>query len=204
MLPAPLVTRWSAPSASSSSSDSVSYDYSGFDDLVKRQDALGALRDNKFASMYSGDVPSAVTAGNKIRDLLVAIRHHAPGATERQPVQLVTPLVRTASRSSSTNNSMSGGDMHFGNRPDVNVPPANNPPPDARPGGRPLAAAKPKPVQRAGGPALDARGADWEQRAIQRRLDEYNAGIDMDGPFDVSDAPLAPDVRQRWMRNPLV
>lgn len=91
------LTRFSGPSSSSSSSES--YDYSGFDDHIKRQDAIGALRDNKFSAMYGGDVMGAVSSGNKIRDLLKSVRANTPNATERDPVQLATPLVRVSSTS---------------------------------------------------------------------------------------------------------
>lgn len=106
------LTRYSAPSSSSSTSES--YDYSGFDDHIKRQDAIGALRDGKFAALYGGDVAGAVSSGNKIRDLLKTVRANTPNATERDPVQLTTPLVRVSSRSSSSNAGGAdfSGDMH--------------------------------------------------------------------------------------------
>lgn len=101
--------QYSAPSSSSSSSSSTSYDYSGLEDHLKRQDALAGLRDQKFQSLYGGDVAASVVSGNRIRSLLDAVRQHAPGATERDPMQIVSPLVRVSSESSSRSGNYDGG-----------------------------------------------------------------------------------------------
>lgn len=103
------VTRYSNPSYSQSSSSSTSYDYSGQDEHIKRQDALGEMRDAKFGAFYDGDVKNSIGYGNKIRDLLKAVRAHSPFASERDPVQVVNPLVRVTSQSSSSNSSGDGG-----------------------------------------------------------------------------------------------
>jgi hypothetical protein len=49
----------------------------------------------------------------------------------------------------------------------------------------------------------DARIPGTAAAAMQRRLDELNAGIDSDAAFDVSDAPLAPDGVERRFRFPM-
>jgi hypothetical protein len=103
-----LLTAYTASPASSQSSSSKSYDYSGLDDLAKKQDAIGALRDAKFEANFRGD-PSAVTAGNKVRDLVKAVRAHLPAASERDPGQSLSPLVRVTSETSSGSASAGGG-----------------------------------------------------------------------------------------------
>lgn len=105
------VTRYSAPSRSSSSSGSVSVDYSGMDEHIQRQDALGAARDAKFAALYDGDVKGGIGAGNRIRDLLKAVRTYSPEVDERDPVQMVSPLARVTSTSSSNSSSGDGGSV---------------------------------------------------------------------------------------------
>lgn len=103
------IKSYKAPDSSSSSSSSASYDYSGLDEHLKRQEMLAGQRDAKFGALYNGDVAGSVAAGSRVRDLLKAIRMHAPGADERDPIQMVNPLVRVSSTSSSTSNSSDGG-----------------------------------------------------------------------------------------------
>ena len=107
----PLLTRVAGPSASSSQSSSKSSDYSGLDDLIKRQDAISAGRDDKFASLYSGDIAGSVTSGNRVRDLVRAVRAHAPNADERNPMQVSQPLSRITSESSSSSSNNDGGSI---------------------------------------------------------------------------------------------
>jgi hypothetical protein len=106
-------TRYTGPSYSQSSSGSVSYDYAGMDEHVARQAALGAARDEKFDALYSGDPQSAVKAGNRIRDLVKAVRAHSPQADERDPIQMLNPLVRVSSESGSTSASGDAGGGEF-------------------------------------------------------------------------------------------
>jgi hypothetical protein len=122
------MTRYTGPSYSQSGSSSTSYDYAGLDEHIKRQDALGAARDEKFNALYSGDVQAGVGAGNRIRDLLKAVRAHAPGADERDPHHIVNPLVRISSTSGSSSMSGDSGSGEFmPEAPGVEpqVPPAN-------------------------------------------------------------------------------
>lgn len=106
------LTQWSGPSSSQDSSESASYDYSGLDDLLKKQEEVGGLRDQKFRSIYDGDIPGAVATGGRIRDLLGAIRKHAPQATERSPQAIGAPLVRVASSSSSSSSRSEAPSWH--------------------------------------------------------------------------------------------
>jgi hypothetical protein len=199
-----LLTRYSAPSTSSQSSSSESYDYSGQDDLTKKQDAIGALRDAKFEANLKGD-PSAVTAGNKVRELVKAVRTYLPGATERDPGPSLTPLVRVTSRNSSGSSSFGGGGWEGqpepqgrnggGQQAPLAPQPVDQKPPVAKPAAPRKPAVKP--------PMQDARIPGTAAAAMQRRLDELNAGIDSDAAFDVSDAPLAPDGVERRFRFPM-
>ena len=201
-----LLTRYSAPSTSSQSSSSESYDYSGLDDLTKKQDAIGALRDAKFEANFRGD-PSAVTAGNKVRELVKAVRSHLPTATERDPGPSLAPLVRVNSRNSSSSSSFGGGGWEGQQEPQgrnaggqqgppqLAPLPVNQKPPAAKPAGPRPPAVKP--------PMKDARLPGMAEAAMQRRLDELNAGIDSEAAFDVSDAPLVPDGVDRRFRFPM-
>ena len=103
------LTRVTGPSSSQSGSSSTSYDYSGLDDLIKRQDAVSGGRDEKFSALYGGDVAGSVTAGNKVRDLVQAIRAHVPDASERNPMRMSQPLSRVSSQSNSTSMDSSAG-----------------------------------------------------------------------------------------------
>jgi hypothetical protein len=77
-------------------SGSTTYDYSGTEEQVKRQDALAALSDEKFGALYSGDIPKSVQAGNRVRGLVGMLKINAPGTTERAPYQVANPLVKVA------------------------------------------------------------------------------------------------------------
>lgn len=103
------LTSYQSPSSSWSSSLRETFDYSGLDEHTKRQDLVGQLRDAKFQSHYAGDVAGGVAKGNQIRDLLAAIKVHAPEATERDPVKIVSPLARVASRETSNSGSTGSG-----------------------------------------------------------------------------------------------
>lgn len=197
--------QYTAPRADASSSLSETYDYSGLDDLTQKQGALRSLRDAKFEANFKGD-PSAVTAGNKIRDLLQSVREHLPWATERDPGPSLSPLVRVASRSTSNSTDTGGGgyaEEHGGGEQrvggNVAIPPMAPPPGRRQPAGRP------PPTRRPAGqnpPMLDGRPSNWQETAVQNRLRELDAGIDLDA--DVSDAPLAPDGVDRRLRFPMV
>lgn len=110
------LTSYQSPDASWSSSRRETYDYSGLDDHINRQDLIGQLRDSKFQSYYTGDVAGGVSKGNQIRDLLSAVKANAPAATERNPVQVVSPLVRVTS--TDTSHSGSIGSEKFSGKSD--------------------------------------------------------------------------------------
>jgi hypothetical protein len=167
---------YSAPRAESQSSFSESYDYSGLEDHLKRQDAVGAMRDAKFAALYGGDLAGSVSAGNKIRELLSAVRQNAPGATERNPNQIAAPLVRVASRSTSSSSGMGGGGFKQAEQDGAGFQPQqNNPPPQRQrekdeaplppplPAGAPMAPPPPK------------RYGSAPMVQIPDRLSEYDA-----------------------------
>lgn len=168
-MPADQAAKYSFPSSSSSSSRSTSYDYSGFDDLVKRQDALGATRDARFSALYNGDIAGSVSAGNKVRDLLSAIRAHAPGATEHSAIQAVTPLVRVSSQSSSSNSDYDAGGAEFAGNDNsaMSVPdtksaaaaaPAASPKPQEKPVALPQAGGRMNRRSMTAPPATDVMG----------------------------------------------
>lgn len=188
---------YSAPRSESQSSLSETYDYGGLEDHLKRQDAVGAMRDAKFAALYGGDVAGSVSAGNKIRELLSAVRQNAPGATERDPNKIVAPLVRVASRSTSSSSGMGGGGFKqaaqdgAGVQPQPNnPPPQNNPPqrqrekdeaplPPPLPAGAPMAPLPPK------------RYGSGPMAQIPDRLSEYDEDA-------VKGAPVVDGDGRRW------
>lgn len=196
--------QYTAPRADASSSLSETYDYSGLDDLTQKQGALRSLRDAKFEANFKGD-PSAVTAGNKIRDLLQAVREHLPGATERDPGPSLSPLVRVASRSTSNSIDTGGGgyaEEHGGGEQrmggNVAIPPMAPPPARRPPASRPPAARRPSGPKP---PMPDGRLPNWQETAVQNRLRDIGNEIDID--VDVSDAPIAPDGIERRLRFPM-
>jgi hypothetical protein len=174
---------YSAPRSESQSSLSETYDYGGLEDHLKRQDAVGAMRDAKFAALYSGDVAGSVSAGNKIRELLSAVRQNAPGATERNPNQIAAPLVRVASRSTSSSNSGGGGGFKQAEQDGAGVPPQpNNPPPQRKqekdgppppplppplPAGAPVAPPPPKRYGSAPMVQIPDRLSEYDEEAVR-------------------------------------
>lgn len=73
MIPPTHVTSYKAPSSRSSSNSSYQLDYSGLDEIRKRQDEAGATSAARFKALYDGDVGGSVAAGRRIRDLLSSI-----------------------------------------------------------------------------------------------------------------------------------
>ena len=114
--------RLQAPTSAIQSSRSSTYDYSGLEDLVKRQDAIAPLREQKYAALYSGDIPGSVTASQKIRDLLKVIQRHNPSATERDPVAFLQDLKRPGREESSSSGSYRGSVMEEGAPPAIEMP----------------------------------------------------------------------------------
>jgi hypothetical protein len=107
----PYLTQVSGPSFDQRTSVDESYDYSVEDELAKQQDEVNQLRGAKFAANYSGDIPSAVGAGSRIRGLLDAIRSYQPQASEMRSMQPTRDLVRLRSRSTSQSQSGGGGSI---------------------------------------------------------------------------------------------
>lgn len=87
------LTRVQTSTDAPSSSESVSYDYSGLDEIRKRQDEANKLGIARYQQIYGGDVPGSVASGHRIRSLLSSLQDIEP--------------VRVASVSSSQN--MGGG-----------------------------------------------------------------------------------------------
>lgn len=90
------ITRASGPSSSSNSSNSVSYDYSGLDEINKRKDEAGQLEAAKSKALYDGDVAGSMSAGKRIRGLLDSLRE-------------ITPVRVSNTSSSTSSDSNSGG-----------------------------------------------------------------------------------------------
>jgi hypothetical protein len=109
----PASYQYSPGGGSVSSSGSTSYDYSGFDDHIKRQDALANSRDQKKAALYGGNPLQAMLAGNRVRELVGLLRRDAPGTSEQDPYQFKTPLSRISSQSSSFSKSTSPGSTTY-------------------------------------------------------------------------------------------
>lgn len=111
--PAGPLKKLQGPGQSSSSERSETYDYSGLEDHIKRQDAVEALKGQKFAAYYAGDIPAAVEAGSKIRTLVAGLRRLAPGTTESNPNQVSMPHAVVRSSSVSGSNRSEGPMVEF-------------------------------------------------------------------------------------------
>lgn len=107
------LSSYQSPTVSGSSSSSATYDYTGQDDHIKRQDELGQMRDVKTSALMGGDLDTAMKAAGRIRDLLSYTRTNAPGITERDPMKIVRPLVRIASSSQHSSSSSTGGGLQW-------------------------------------------------------------------------------------------
>lgn len=85
----------SGPSSKQGFSESISYDYSGQDEINKRKDEAGQQSAARYKALYDGDVGGSVAAGQRIRGLLSSLKD-------------ITP-VRVASYSSNTDTSGDSG-----------------------------------------------------------------------------------------------
>lgn len=74
----PYLTNVRTSTNAPSSSESISYDYSGADEIQKRQDEARQLAVGRYGQLYGGDVAGSVGAGQRIRDLLSSIKDIAP------------------------------------------------------------------------------------------------------------------------------
>lgn len=63
------LSRIDYPTLHAGGGSSVHYDYSGGEELRKRQDAVSEMASKRFQALYAGDIPSAIEAGNRIREL---------------------------------------------------------------------------------------------------------------------------------------
>lgn len=70
--------RASGPSVDNDFSESVSYDYSGADEIQKRLDEAQQQSAARYKALYDGDIGGAVAAGHRIRDLLASLGSIAP------------------------------------------------------------------------------------------------------------------------------
>jgi hypothetical protein len=116
------LTRIEGPEYSNDSDISESYDYSGLDEQLKRQDEIGKLHNAKYGQLYEGDIPGSVAAGQRIRGLLKQVRAFAPNATEQDPFQTVKPLVLPDHYSSSTGSSTKGPVLEGEGHQPLNIP----------------------------------------------------------------------------------
>lgn len=130
-------------STSVSGSSSRSFDYSGMDEHVQRQDAVASARDAKKAALYGGDPIQSMLAGNKVRELLSILKRDTPGATEQNPHVIKRPLVRVSSMSDSYSQSTNPGGSEYSPPVEQYQTSAEKSPPPAKPA---TAAPPPKPM----------------------------------------------------------
>lgn len=74
----PYLTRVQQSTNAPSSSESISFDYSGLDEIRKRQDEANQLGVGRYQQLYGGDVAGSVTSGQRIRSLLSSLKDIAP------------------------------------------------------------------------------------------------------------------------------
>jgi hypothetical protein len=74
----PYLTRAQSSAPSQSQSESISYDYSGQDEINKRKDEASQLAGSKYQALYGGDVAGSVGAGQRIRSLLSSLKDIQP------------------------------------------------------------------------------------------------------------------------------
>lgn len=74
----PYITGAKATTNAPSSSESISYDYSGLDEIRKRQDEANQLGIGRYQQLYGGDVAGSVGAGQRIRSLLSSLKDIEP------------------------------------------------------------------------------------------------------------------------------
>jgi hypothetical protein len=76
------LSRVDYPSQRASSGGSVRYDYSGDQEIRKRQDAISEMTAQRMKALYEGDIATAASAGQRIRDLKSSIGSIAPVKVE--------------------------------------------------------------------------------------------------------------------------
>jgi hypothetical protein len=72
------ITSYKAPGSSSSSGENYSLDYSGLDEIRKRQNEASATNAARYKSLYDGNPSEAIMAGKRIRDLLGSLSSIEP------------------------------------------------------------------------------------------------------------------------------
>lgn len=78
--------RASGPSSDQNFSESVTYDYSGADEIQKRQDEASTQAAARYKALYDGDIGGSVSAGQRIRDLLSSLGSIQPVRVARSDV----------------------------------------------------------------------------------------------------------------------
>lgn len=74
----PYLTRVQGSAPSQKQSESITYDYSGQDEINKRKDEASQLASSRYGALYSGDVAGSVGAGQRIRSLLSSLKDITP------------------------------------------------------------------------------------------------------------------------------
>lgn len=155
------------PSASRSSSYSAQYDYGGLEDHLKRQEEVAGLRGSKRSALRRGDIDAAMDSGERIRELLGALRVYTPDATERRPIQIVAPLARMSSENSSSSVNTDPMQVEWAKPAKFDAPPVQN-----VQGGNPFPKKEPTdPLIDVNGPTRKAGGA------TERLADEGTQGV---------------------------
>lgn len=74
----PYLTRVQSSAPSQDQSESINYDYSGQDEILKRKDEASQLAGSRYQALYAGDVAGSVGAGQRIRSLLASLKDIKP------------------------------------------------------------------------------------------------------------------------------
>ena len=80
------------PSSKTSSASSRRYDFSGEQEIRKRQDAISEMTNQKLKALYEGDIMAAMAASKRIRALRDSISGITPVKVEAESSQLVTDM----------------------------------------------------------------------------------------------------------------
>lgn len=80
------------PSSKTSAASSVRYDFSGEQEIRKRQDAISEMANQKLKALYEGDVMAAMAASKRIRALRDSISGIQPVKVEAESSQRVADL----------------------------------------------------------------------------------------------------------------
>lgn len=75
------------PDSKSSVATSRRYDYSGSDQLLKRQDAIAQLDAERMKALYEGDIAAGLVAGKRIRALRDSLQSIDPVRVEQEALE---------------------------------------------------------------------------------------------------------------------